>query len=140
MKSICVIDGHGGGIGSTIIKSLKKRYGETIEILALETNAVASSQMLKAGANRAAAGENPVLRMVKNVDIILGPIAITWPNAMMGEITTSMAEAITSCKVPKILITLHQETFFLVGLSSEPLPHLFETMMDQYLKEVMKYV
>lgn len=76
MKRICVIDGQGGGIGAEIIKALKKKYGETIEILALGTNAVATSQMLKAGANRGATGENPVVRNVALVDLILGTVAI----------------------------------------------------------------
>ncbi|MFW6115097.1 MAG: DUF3842 family protein, partial [Thermodesulfobacteriota bacterium] len=60
MKRICVIDGQGGGIGATIIKALKKGFDEAVEIIALGTNAVATAQMLKAGANRGATGENPV--------------------------------------------------------------------------------
>lgn len=140
MKRICVIDGQGGGIGATIVKALKKAYGETIEIVALGTNAVATSQMLKAGANRGATGENPVIRTVANVDLILGPIAITWPNAMMGEVTPRMAEAITSSHAPKVLIPLHRESIFLVGASREPLPHLVETLVNELVKEVLKDV
>ena len=48
MLRICVIDGQGGGIGSAVIKRLKEIYGETIEIIALGTNAITTSQMLKA--------------------------------------------------------------------------------------------
>jgi hypothetical protein len=140
MKRICVIDGQGGGIGSTIIKALKTKYGETIEILALGTNAIATSQMLKAGANRGATGENPVIQAAENVDLILGPLAITWPNAMMGEVTPRMAEAITSSQAPKVLIPLYQESVFLVGASREPLPHLVETLLEQYVKEILKDV
>jgi hypothetical protein len=140
MKRICVIDGQGGGIGATIIKALKNKCGETIEILALGTNAVATSQMLKAGANRGATGENPVVRTVPIVDLILGPVAVTWPNAMMGEVTPRMAEAITSSRAPKVLIPLHQENIFLVGASREPLPHLVEAMVDKHVKEVLKNV
>lgn len=140
MKRVCVIDGQGGGIGATIIKALKIRYAETIEILALGTNAIATSQMLKAGANRGATGENPVVRTVPMVDLILGPVAVTWPNAMMGEVTPLMAEAITSSRAPKVLIPLHQESIFLVGASREPLPHLAETLLDQYAKEILKDV
>lgn len=140
MKRICVIDGQGGGIGATIIKALKNKYGETIEILALGTNAVATSQMLKAGANRGATGENPVVRTVPIVDLILGPVSVTWPNAMMGEVTPRMAEAITSSRAPKVLIPLHQENIFLVGASREPLPHLVEAMVDKHVKEVLKNV
>jgi hypothetical protein len=140
MKRVCVIDGQGGGIGATIIKALKIRYAETIEILAVGTNAIATSQMLRAGANRGATGENPVVRTAAMVDLILGPVAITWPNAMMGEVTQRMAEAITTCRAPKALIPLHQENIFLVGASREPLPHLVETLLDQYAKEILKDV
>jgi len=140
MKRICVIDGQGGGIGATIIRALKNKYGETIEILALGTNAVATSQMLKAGANRGATGENPVVRAAPVVDLILGPVAITWPNAMMGEVTARMAEAITSSRAPKILIPLHQENTVLVGSSREPLPHLVETMIHELVPEALKDV
>jgi hypothetical protein len=140
MKRICVIDGQGGGIGATIIKALKNNYGETIEILALGTNAVATSLMLKAGANRDATGENPVIRTAPIVDLILGPVAITWPNAMMGEVTARIAEAITSSPAPKILLPLHQEQIFLVGGSRAPLPHLVDAMIEEYVQEVLKDV
>ena len=58
MKRICVIDGQGGGIGSTVIKKLRDFFGENVEIIALGTNAIATAQMLKAKANRGASGEN----------------------------------------------------------------------------------
>jgi len=137
MKRICVIDGQGGGIGAAIIKVLKTRYGETIEIWALGTNAVATAQMLRAGANRGATGENPVARAMTLVDAVLGPVAITWPHAMMGEVTPRMAEAINLRRAPKILIPLHQESVVLVGSSMEPLPHLIDIMLNKNLKEVL---
>ncbi|MGD2030331.1 MAG: DUF3842 family protein, partial [Desulfobacterales bacterium] len=43
LKRICVIDGQGGGIGSAVIKKLKDQFGETVEIIALGTNAIATS-------------------------------------------------------------------------------------------------
>ena len=140
MKRICIVDGQGGGIGATIIKALKARYGETVEIWTLGTNAVATSQMLRAGANRGATGENPVLCTVKGAELILGPISITWPNAMMGEVTPRIAEAIMCAPAPKMLLPLHQERISLVGISREPLPHLVEEMLNAYVKEVLKDV
>ena len=89
MKRICVIDGQGGGIGSAIIKRLKDAFEETIEIVALGTNAIATTQMLKARANRGASGENAIVQTVKTVDIIVGPIGIIMAHAMMGEVTGS---------------------------------------------------
>ena len=61
MKRICIIDGQGGGIGATLIKYLKEAYGESVEIIGLGTNAIATAQMLKAGANRGASGENAIV-------------------------------------------------------------------------------
>ena len=140
LKKICVIDGQGGGIGSTIIKYLKDAFGETIEITAVETNAIASTQMLKAGANRAASGENSVCRMVLGADCVVGPISITWPNSMMGEVTARMAEAVMSCQAFKILIPLSQERVEIVGIVKEPLPHLVQSMVHGKIKEVIEDV
>ena len=81
MKQICVIDGQGGGIGSAIIKRLKSAFEETIEIVALGTNAIATAQMLKSGANRGASGENAIVQTVKKPDIITGPIGIIMAHA-----------------------------------------------------------
>ncbi|MBN2033726.1 MAG: DUF3842 family protein [Deltaproteobacteria bacterium] len=140
MKRFCVIDGQGGGIGALIIKKLKDRFEESIEIIALGTNAIATSQMLKAGANRGATGENPVVRTVGEIDLILGPVAITWPNAMMGEVTRSMAEAIVSSPARKILIPLHQEKILIIGASREPLPHLVDFVINECVQEVLNNV
>jgi hypothetical protein len=137
VKRICVIDGQGGGIGSTLIKYLKEAYGESVELIGLGTNAIASAQMLKAGANRCASGENAIVRTVVTADLVLGPISITWANAMLGEVTPKMAEAVMSCTVPKVLLPLTQEPVVLVGLVSEPLPHLVRQVVNEKVKEVL---
>jgi NAD(P)-dependent dehydrogenase (short-subunit alcohol dehydrogenase family) len=140
MKRVCVIDGQGGGIGSAVVKYLKEAYGESIELVALGTNAIATSQMMKAGANRGASGENAIARTVEEVDVIIGPISITWANAMLGEVTPRMAEAITSSPTLKILLPLTQERVILVGLVSEPLPHLIKIIVEEKIKEVLNHV
>jgi len=63
LSSVMVMDGQGGGIGKAIIKKLRDSFGEEIKILALGTNSVATSQMMKAGANRGATGENAIISM-----------------------------------------------------------------------------
>ena len=137
MKRICVIDGHGGGIGATVIKALKEAHGESIELVALGTNAIAAARMLKAGANRAASGENAIRRTTATADVIIGPIPIGWANAMLGEITPKMAEAIMSSPAPKIFLPLSQEAVILVGVSAEPLPHLVQQLVTKKLREVL---
>ena len=140
-KRICVIDGQGGGIGVALIKRLKELFGETLEILALGTNAVATSQMMKARANRGASGENAIIQTVAEADLIVGPLSITWANAMMGEVTPGIALAVTSSQAPKFLLPLfHQEGVTIVGLSGEPLPHLVEDLVAFKIKEYLENV
>lgn len=127
---LMVMDGQGGGIGRAIIKRLRDAFGEEIEILALGTNSVATSQMMKAGANRGATGENAIATTAPVADIIVGPLAIIMANAMMGEVTAKMAEAISSSKALKVLIPLTQERIRIVGVSGEPLPHLIDQIVE----------
>ena len=133
MKRICVIDGQGGGIGSTIIKKLKDAFEETIQIVALGTNAIATAQMLKARANRGASGENAIVQTVKRVDLIIGPIGIVMAHAMMGEVTPKIAEAVAASAAPKILIPLSQENVQIVGISRRPLPKLVQELIEKHM-------
>ena len=140
IKRICVVDGQGGGIGAALIKALRSCYGEVFEIWALGTNAIATAQMMKAGANRGATGENVVVRCVEQCDLILGPIAITWANAMLGELTPQMAEAITSSPVPKIPVAPQPGKRGAGRVTQEPLPHLADEIVLYKIKEYMKDV
>jgi hypothetical protein len=130
LSLLMVVDGQGGGIGRAIIKRVRDAFGDEIEILALGTNSVATSQMMKAGANRGATGENAILRTAPQADIIIGPLAIIMANAMMGEVTAEMAKAISSSRALKILIPLTQERIKIPGVSGEPLPHLIDQILE----------
>jgi len=130
LSLLMVMDGQGGGIGKAIIKRLRETFGEEVEILALGTNSVATSQMMKAGANRGATGENAIIKTALQTDIIIGPLAIIMANSMMGEVTPGMSEAISSSNALKILIPLTQERVEIVSVSSEPLPHLIDQVIE----------
>lgn len=136
MKRICVIDGQGGGIGSAIIKRLKTLFEETVEIVALGTNAIATAQMLKAKANRGASGENAIIQTVNKVDLIIGPVAIVIANSMMGEVTPEIAAAVAGSPAKKLLIPLTQENVEIVGLDPMPLPHLIDALVREHLQDV----
>lgn len=133
LTRIAVIDGQGGGIGSTIIRKIKETYGESTEIWALGTNAIATSQMMKARANRGATGENAICRCAHEVDVIVGTISILITHAMMGEVTPSMVEAIGASRASKILLPLTQEPIEVVGTVREPLPHLVDRLVTDHL-------
>ncbi|MFP4350541.1 MAG: DUF3842 family protein [Thermodesulfobacteriota bacterium] len=139
-KTICIIDGQGGGIGATLIKYIKEAYGESADLIALGVNTIATAQMLKAGANRGASGENAICRTVALADVVVGPIAVSWANAMLGEVTPQIAEAVTSCPALKILLPLSQENIEIVGVQREPMPHLVQAAVGEKLKEVFQCV
>ncbi|MEW6713974.1 MAG: DUF3842 family protein [Nitrospirota bacterium] len=131
MLKIAVIDGQGGGIGSLIVKSLRKALSDSVEITALGTNAVATTAMMKAGADKGASGENAIVWNTGKADIITGSISIALPNAMLGELTAKMAEAVSSSRAKKILLPLNQEQVDIVGITKEPLPHLVEALVQK---------
>ncbi len=136
-KTICVIDGQGGGIGSTIIKKIKAQFGESVEIVALGTNAIANVQMLKSKANRGASGENAIVRTVARVDVVIGTLGIMLAHAMMGEVTPDMAEAVSGCAAIKLILPISQENVTVIGVSDDPLPHLVDTLVIDHLKPLL---
>ena len=138
-KTICVIDGQGGGIGAILIKHIKEFFGESVELIALGTNAIATAQMLKAGANKGATGENAICCTLPRADCIVGPIAISWADAMLGEVTPGMAAAVTGANAPKILLPLSQEQVIVVATAKEPLPHMVEKAIKK-IQEVIENV
>lgn len=122
---VLVVDGAGGSIGQQIIARLRESLPEKVEILALGTNAIAASNMMRAGANRAASGENAFRVTVPEADVIVGPVAVMMPNSFMGELSPAMAEHLSMSKAKKILLPLGQN-MEVVGTSNLPLPHLMD--------------
>jgi hypothetical protein len=137
-KSIAVIDGQGGGIGSAMIKRLREDFAEQVEIIGLGTNAMATGAMLKGGANKGASGENAIVQTVKTVDIIIGTTGIVLANSMMGELTPKMAEAIASSPAMKCLLPLKMPGVEIIGAPKEPLPHLIDHLVKRIQEIIMK--
>ena len=119
---IAVVDGQGGGIGRIIVENLRRELGNSIHIIALGTNAVASSLMLKAGANEGASGENAVIFCASRVDMIVGSVAIIAAHAFLGELTPAMAEAIAASSAVKVLLPLNRQKIEICGVIDESLP------------------
>jgi len=134
---IAVVDGQGGGIGKHITERLRKELPEWVEIIALGTNAIATSVMLRAGANEGASGENAIVYNADKVDLIVGPVGIIFANSMLGELTPKMAEAIASSGTELILLPLNREGIEQVGLKGEPLPHLIDELVEK-VKKIME--
>ena len=116
-KNILVIDGQGGQLGSQVVKELLSNYPDA-SITAVGTNAVATASMKKAGAARAATGENPVVLACRKSDIIIGPIGIVIADSLLGEVTPAMAVAVGQADAVRILIPMNRCENLVAGVSS----------------------
>lgn len=114
--NILVIDGQGGQLGGQLIKSIKENL-ENITIMAVGTNATATATMLKAGADQAATGENPVVVACRKADVIIGPIGIVIADSLFGEITPQMAVAVGQAEAVRILLPVNKCDNLVAGIS-----------------------
>ena len=104
---ILIIDGQGGGLGRQLVTAGKEQYPE-IEVLAVGTNSAATNAMLRAGADRAATGENSVVVASGQADVIMGPLGMVIADSMLGEITPHMALAVGQSRAKRILVPVSQ--------------------------------
>jgi hypothetical protein len=118
--NILVIDGIGGGIGRAIIEQIKKEFTNA-EITAVGTNSIATSAMIKAGADYGATGENAVIFNSAKADFIIGVTGILFANAMHGEISPKMAEAVSSSPAHKILLPVDKCNVTVLGVADKPI-------------------
>ena len=135
MKKITVIDGQGGKMGRSIIEQLKKQFPEQ-EILAIGTNSIATSAMLKAGADYGATGENPVIVAARDSDIIIGPIGIVIADSLHGEVTAAMAAAVGRSKAYQILMPVNRCNHRVVGCESLSMNEIISLVL-QHVKELL---
>lgn len=113
---VLVIDAQGGGIGRQIISGIRERMPD-LDVTAVGTNSAATTNMLKAGASRGATGENAVVVGCRTADIIIGPIGIAIADAMLGEVTPKMAQAVGQSEAERILIPFQHCGSVIVGVS-----------------------
>lgn len=117
---IVVIDGQGGRLGCLMVEQVRARLPRA-QVYALGTNSTATAAMLKAGADFGATGENPVVRGVIDADGVLGPVGIVVANAILGEVTPNMAEAVGSCRAKKYLVPMNSCGVVVAGVEELPL-------------------
>lgn len=106
-RELLVVDGQGGGCGRALIERLCE-LALPLHITAVGTNARATAAMLKAGADAGATGENAVRVCAARADIIAGPLGIVLADAMLGEVTATMAVAIGSAGAHRVLVPVNR--------------------------------
>ena len=127
---ILVIDAQGGGIGRQLVTKLTERLPEA-EIVAAGTNSMATNAMVKAGAKRAATGENAIGFCAARAQIITGPIGILVANAMLGEITPTIAESVGTSEASKVLVPTAYCNVMIAGTKELPVKECIEDAVDR---------
>ena len=120
---VLVIDGQGGGLGRQLVSALAAACPEA-ELTAVGTNSLAANAMLKAGASRAATGENAVVVNCRHADVIVGPIGIVIADALLGEITPAMAAAVCQSGARRVLVPINHCENYVVGVPEQPVSQL----------------
>lgn len=130
---IVVIDSQGGGFGRALIEKLRAN-GCREEIIAVGTNSMATSAMLKAGATAGATGENAVIVNAARADILAGPIGLVIANSMLGECSPAMALAVANSTAQKVLIPSGKCCVAIAGLPDLPLNEYISDAVHRILK------
>lgn len=120
---VLVIDGQGGGLGRQLVAAIAAACPEA-ELTAVGTNSLAANAMLKAGAARAATGENAVVVNCRHADVIVGPIGIVIADALLGEITPAMAAAVCQSSAKRVLVPINHCENYVVGVPEQPVSQL----------------
>ena len=112
---IVIMDAQGGGVGRLLVEGLKRALPDQT-LIAAGTNALATSAMLRAGADQGATGENAIVVCARQAELILAPIGMVLCDAMLGEVTAAMAAAVGSSPAHKILIPISRCQTTIAGL------------------------
>lgn len=115
--NILVIDGQGGNIGRQLVKMISEQLPEA-QLRAVGTNSIATANMIKGGTSNAATGENSVVVCSRWADVIVGPIGIVIADAMMGEVTETMAAAVGRSNAVKVLIPMNRCNTVIAGVDA----------------------
>lgn len=132
---VVVIDGQGGRLGQMVVEAISKE-GINCNLIAIGTNSIATSAMLKGGAQQGATGENPVIVACRDADVIIGPIGIVAADSLLGEVTPAMAVAIGQSKAVKLLIPVSHCLNQVIGVRALTMSELVKLTIER-LKELV---
>ncbi len=128
--TVLVLDGQGGRLGSQLVKELLVRF-PALDVLAVGTNSMATERMLKAGAPRAATGENAVVVACRKADVILGPIGMVIADALLGEVTPLMARAVGGSDAVRVLLPSDKCETLIAGIGGQSMASLIDDAMEK---------
>ena len=127
---ILIVDGQGGGVGKQLVQAVKALIPESF-VMAVGTNSAASANMLRAGADAAATGENAVIVAARKADVIAGPIGIVVADSLYGEITPAMALAVAQSNAKRVLLPFQHCDNTIVGVGDFNISHLIKMAAEE---------
>ena len=132
---VLIIDGQGGNMGRQLVEQLLLQSNITLEATVVGTNAIATANMLKASARvQGATGENAVVVAARKADVIVGPVGIVMADALMGEITPAMANAVAQSNAYKVLLPVNKCNHFIVGVRDDSMSQLVQQAVQEVIK------
>jgi hypothetical protein len=132
---VLIIDGQGGNMGRQLVEQLLLQSNITLEVTVVGTNAIATANMLKASARvQGATGENAVVVAARKADVIVGPVGIVMADALMGEITPAMANAVAQSNAYKVLLPVNKCNHFIVGVRDDSMSQLVQQAVQEVIK------
>lgn len=130
MCNVVVIDGQSGRMGALFVQRAKAA-GLSCTLTAVGTNAIATSAMLKAGADAGATGENAVVVNARRADVIVGPIGILAADSLLGEVTPAMALAVGQSAATRLLLPVNHCSNIVVGVAELSLSRLMDEAVER---------
>ena len=128
--NILVIDGQGGGLGQQLVSQIKKNFPQ-VSLTAVGTNTLATTAMLKAGADIGATGENAVIVACRKANVIIGPVGIVIADSLYGEITPAMAVAVAQADAKRILLPFNHCDNIIVGVTDYTIGKLLQMTVTE---------
>ncbi len=129
-KTVVVIDGQGGRLGRMLVERIRADRLDC-RVRAVGTNTLATGAMLRAGADEAATGENPVIVACREADVVMGPLGILSADALLGEITPAMAAAVGRSRAEKLLLPVNMCGTRVVGVRTMTFAELVEAAVGE---------
>lgn len=114
---LAIIDAQGAGLGQSIIKKIRKELNKEVFIIGLGTNSVATSNLVRSGANVGITGESAICTFCnkQKIDALIGPIGIMVSGGINGEITPNISSAIFNMACKKYIIPLQNHGIYIPG-------------------------
>lgn len=134
--NILVIDGQGGGIGKSLVLGISQKFNN-INIIAAGTTDIACENMKKAGANISVWGEENIIKLTKEADIITGVMGVMVPFGIRGEITPAISEAVFKSNAVKIMVPMNK-CHIRIAAKSETLKNHIDMAINMIGEEIEK--